>query len=81
MDIPQWLDKTSIKKKGLTEAQKAKRIAERERVLAKAGTTVNYLTVGRSRKRYGLKIIRRMVDATKEETNKILLRHCVKEAE
>lgn len=81
MDITQWIDATSPKKKGLTEAQKAKRAEERKRVMALAGTTINYLTVARCRGKYGNKIIYRMAAATKEEKNRVLVRHCIKEPE
>lgn len=81
MDITQWIDATSTKKKGLSEAKKLALNEERARVLKLAGTSMNYLTVAKHRGRFGRDIVYRMAAATKTEKKRITVRHCMKEPE
>lgn len=81
MNVRQWYDTTSTKHGlGLTDAEKAKRNAERARVLAKAGTSISTIRIAlcrqaKGKRGIGLDLLDRLVEATKDEKHKILRRH------
>ena len=72
MKLSEWLDATNPKK-AVTPADREARIAERKRVLDKAGTTINTLTVARCRGRIGDALLYRLAESTKEEKRRILV--------
>lgn len=73
MKLSAWLDATCPSTSGLAPEERDRRIAVRARVLKKAKTTIGTLYVARCRGFIGLKLCRRLADATKNEQEKILL--------
>ena len=80
MKVRDWLEATSTRHGlGLTEKEKRRRDEERDRVLAKAGTSISTLRVAvckqaKGRGKIGDSLLYRLAEATKEEKNKIRVR-------
>lgn len=79
MKLREWLDATSTSHGlGLTASEKEARNAERQRVLAKAKTSISTLRIARCRQakgkgRIGDDLLYRMAEATKGEKNQIFV--------
>lgn len=78
MKLREWLDATGTRNGlTLTASEKAARKAERERVVAKAGTSISTLRIARCRQAKGKvrgigdDLLKRLIEATKGEKNQI----------
>lgn len=75
MKVRDWLEATSTRHGlKLSPKEKAARLAERERVLAKAGTSIVTLRICKCKDRIGDGLLYRMAEATKGEKHRIHVR-------
>lgn len=72
MNFFEWMEAMNVADIGITESERVRRLEVRERVLKKAGTSINSLRVSKCRGSIGKKLLARMILATADETEKIL---------
>lgn len=72
MNVFEWLEATTPNDPRITGAERRRRRELRKRVLQHAKTTINTLRVAKCRGAIGQELIDRLIDATKNEQEKIL---------
>ncbi len=73
MNFPEWHDATNPQAKGVDLKERLRRHELRKRVVDKADTTMAALRVAKCRGTIGDDLLGRLIEATAEEDEKILL--------